>query len=157
DFARLVPWVLPHAEDLARGADLVMAGKRTVAIVPHRSNDRKHIRLQLVFAEDGRLAEQQVVEMPAKTIVGRIVFSSAGDIRILDAQEKEVVALKGKLDRAEAPNLKPDVKDLVVLSLPYRSRQHIIDTRKLKDKRNEDLGFADAFDLFAADFAAGNG
>src|SRR5205814_3456782 len=53
--------------------------------------------------------------------------------------------------------LKPDLKDLVVLPLPYRSREHIIQTRKLKDRRNEDLPFDDALALLAADFAAGNG
>src|SRR5207248_2609412 len=80
-----------------------------------------------------------------------------GDIRILDEKGKEVAAMKGKLDAAEAPNLKPDVKELVVLPLPYRTREHVIETRKLKDRRNEDLPFADATALFAADFATGNG
>ncbi len=163
-FARFVPWALLRAEDLARGADLLMAGERTVAIVPHGIDSLKdgkgkplsYNRLHLVFAEDGHLAEQQVVEMPSKKIVGRVVFSPKGDIRILDTQDKEVVALKGKLDRTDAPNLKPDVKDLVVLSLPYRSREHLIETRKLKDRRNDDLPFADALDLFAADFASSN-
>ena len=36
DFARLVPWALPPAEDLAHGADLVSVDERTVAIVPWR-------------------------------------------------------------------------------------------------------------------------
>src|SRR5262249_38906919 len=35
DFAELVPWVLPPAEELARGADLVNLDPQTVAIVPH--------------------------------------------------------------------------------------------------------------------------
>src|SRR5205807_9047736 len=35
DLAALVPWYLPPADELARGADLKLAGERTVAIVPH--------------------------------------------------------------------------------------------------------------------------
>ncbi|MHC4179507.1 MAG: hypothetical protein ACYSWU_18500, partial [Planctomycetota bacterium] len=35
ELARLVPWALPPAEDLAHGADLVAIDQRTVAVVPH--------------------------------------------------------------------------------------------------------------------------
>src|SRR5205823_7524053 len=111
-----------------------------------------HVRLHLVFDEQGRLAEQQLVEMPAKKVLGRAVFSPGGDVRILDEKEKEVATVKGKLERAEGPNLQPDVKNLFVLPLPYSTRQHVVEPRKLKDRRNEDLPCDDAFALSAGDF-----
>src|SRR5262249_17948309 len=60
-------------------------------------------------------------------------------------------------EAAKEPNLQADTKELVVLDLPYRSREHILQTRKLKNKAYDTLRFADARALLAADFAAGNG
>jgi predicted Zn-dependent protease len=163
-FTRLVPMALPRPEDLARGADLIMAGERTVAVVPHGVDGLKdadgkplpYVRLHLVFDDNGQPAEQQLVEMPAKKVLARMVLKG-GSIRVLDEKEKEVLSRQAALKEAKAPELKPDVRKLVVLPLPYRTREHIIETRKLKDRRNEDLPFDDALALFAADFAAGNG
>ena len=94
DFTRLVPWALPPVEDLARGADLVSIDERTVAIVPHKLpsprpaaraprrgaggegglQSRASLRIHLVFAPDGRLAERQLVEMPSGKILVRETY-----------------------------------------------------------------------------------
>ena len=110
-FSRLVPMALPRAEDLAHGADLVMVGERTVAVVPHGSDNLKdgHERLHLVFDEQGQLSEQQVVEMPSKKVMARIVLGKDGSIRILDARNKETFSRKTILADANAPDLKPDL------------------------------------------------
>ena len=39
--ARVVPWALPSAEDLAHGTDLRLIDERTVAFVPHGAAARK--------------------------------------------------------------------------------------------------------------------
>src|SRR5439155_2281767 len=128
DFARLVPWALPRAEDLARGADLRLVAERTVDGVPHGAGakDEKgktipNLVTQFVFDAEGRPSEQRAVEMPSKTVVGRVLLGADGTLRVLDGKGKEVVARKGKLTAAKTPDLSPDVKDLVVLPLPYRS------------------------------------
>ena len=36
-----------------------------------------HLRLHLVFDDKGQLAEQQLIEMPAKKVLGRAVFSAS--------------------------------------------------------------------------------
>ena len=102
DFARLVPWALPPAEDLARGADVVCIDERTVAIVPHREleseppeggttsgeppdrRDNETLRTHLVFAPDGRLAERQLVEMPSGKILARESYGADGTVEFVD-------------------------------------------------------------------------
>jgi tetratricopeptide (TPR) repeat protein len=164
DFARLVPWVMRPAEDLAIGADVRLIDEQTVAVVPHGVDSRKdknrkplpYLQLRLVFAE-GRLAERQIVRMPAGQVVSRHVLAADGTIKFLDSKGKEVDVLKARLAPAREPSLKADTENLVILRLPYRTREHVLQTRKLKDKPYESMRFADARALFAADVAAGNG
>src|SRR5262249_22386208 len=114
DFTRAVPWALPRAEDLARGADLKLVDERTVAVVPHGvgTKDEKgkaipYVVVQFVFGEDGRLSEQQAVEMPSKKVLGRVVLGAEGGLRILDDKDKEVAVRESKLSPAKAPDLTP--------------------------------------------------
>jgi tetratricopeptide (TPR) repeat protein len=165
NFAELVPWALPRPEDLARGADLRSINARTVALVPHGAAERKtragkpvpYRCIQFVFARDGRLAEQQVVRMPANEILYRETYAADGTIRIFGKDGKEIDVRKWALKPAAEPSLKPNTKHLVVLSLPYRTREHVLETLKIKNKPYQTLRFADALPLFAADVAAGNG
>ena len=165
DFARLVPWSPPHIDDLARGADVKLVGERIVAVVPHGAGEAKdrdakplpYAVLHFVFDEGGRLAEQRVVEMPAKKVLARVLLGADGTLRVLGAKDRELAALKSKLSPAAAPNLTPDLKKLVVLSLPYRSRDHVLKVRKLEGKGHGDMPFEDALELFASAFGAGNG
>src|SRR5262249_18150692 len=164
DFARAVPWALPRVEDLARGADLRLLDEHTVAVVPHgaRTKDEKgktipYLVTQFVFDDEGRLSEQRAVEMPSKTVLGRVILGDSGDLRVLDGKGKEVISRMGKLSAAKAPDLSPDLKDLVVLPLPYRSREHVVEARKLKDIALQNMPFDDALALFAAEFGADKG
>lgn len=147
DLARIVPLALPKPEDLARGADLRIVAERTVAIVPHsiaamkgdKGKLRPYAQLRLVFAPDGRFSERQIVEMPSGKVLSCETYSAES---ILSAER--------------APNLKPDTSHLVVLSLPYRTREHVLKTRKIENKDYSQLRFEDGLELLAADFAAGN-
>src|SRR5262249_12527123 len=128
-----VPWAVPPAEDLARGADLKLLGERTVALVPHAPPAPKHpdgqekeakeakpaeqIHVRLVFAEDGRLAERLVIRMPKDEVLLREVCTADGAVRVLDGKGKELAAHQGTLAPAQAPDLSPDTKKLVVLPL----------------------------------------
>src|SRR5262249_13512203 len=147
------------------GADLRLINDRTIAVIPHGAEAAKdgegkplpYTRLHLVFAADGRLAERQVVEMPSGKIYQREVCSADGTVKWLDADGKEWALQKGSLKACPAPNLKPDVSNLIVLSLPFRSPEHVLQTRKIKNTPLEQLRFADALALFAAYVAADQG
>lgn len=159
DFAELVPWAVPPAEDFAHGADLQILGERTVVVIPHKrakqtDGKAKSIRLHLVFAADGRLAERKLIEVPGDKVLLRETFSADGVIKVLDGDGKELVVRQGKLGEAKAPELSPDTKKLVVLPLPYRTRQHVLDSLKIAGKGYDTLKFDQALALFAADFAA---
>ncbi len=96
--------------------------------------------MHFVFGVDGRLVERQVVAMPAKEVMARETASGGG----------------GTLSEVKAPELAPDVKNFVVLQLPYRSREHVRKTLKIENTKLEDLRAEDALALFAAEFAGQN-
>jgi Tfp pilus assembly protein PilF len=163
-FTGVVPWALPSAEDLARGADLRLIDDHTVGVIPHGAAGKRvaknkairHREIRFLFAADGRLAERQVVRMPGKKILYRETLAGDGTIEILNKDGKKLAVRKHTLKSAREPSLKADIKDLVVLPLPYRSREHVLETLKIKNKAYPTLRFKDALVLFAADFAAGN-
>ena len=113
-----MPWALPPVEDLSYGADIVSIGERIVAIVPHDNLPSPVIGrgaggeggskprvlclcTRLVFAADGRLAERQLVEMPAGKIRARESYAADGTVEF-------VADDKGKAGGTPAPrrNLK---------------------------------------------------
>jgi ferric-dicitrate binding protein FerR (iron transport regulator) len=174
EIAGLVPWVLPPAEDLAHGADLRLKDKRTVAIVPSdiesaKDRDGKqipYIAVHLLFAEDGRLTERQLVKMPDGKTLLRETYDPSGTVKVLDADGKERSVYKPALSAADAPELRPDLTQLVVLPLPLRSREHVYEEHGMhpgKALTNDDnqayyyFGYDDALELFATEYAAGNG
>jgi ferric-dicitrate binding protein FerR (iron transport regulator)/tetratricopeptide (TPR) repeat protein len=174
EIAGLVPWVLPPAEDLAHGTDLRLKDKRTVAIVPRdiesaKDRDGKqlpYLAVHLVFAEDGRLAERQLLRMPDGKTLLRETYDPSGTVKVLNAEGKELSVYKPILSAADAPDLRPDTSQLVVLPLPLRSREHVyqahgMDTGKaLTNGDNQAyyyFGYDDALELFATEYAAGNG
>src|SRR5262249_9770480 len=63
---------------------------------------------------------------------------------------------QGTLAPAQAPDLAPDTKALVVLDLPYRTRDHVRRTLKIESKAYPNLTFAEALRLLTADMAQGN-
>jgi ferric-dicitrate binding protein FerR (iron transport regulator) len=170
DLSTVVPWVVPPAEDLARGADLKRIGERTVAIIPHGAATEKdkdgillpYYAIHLLFAGDGELVEKRLIRMThdkkgwSSETRYRLTLSPDGVVKLLDAGSKELSVRKGKLSPAKAPDLKADIKKLVVLSLPYRTSDHIRQSRKIEKKGLEELTFEDARALLAAAVAAGN-
>jgi predicted Zn-dependent protease len=165
DWARLVPWLLPPADDLTHGADLECVDERTVALVP-RGVATAHERIHLVFAADGRLAERRLVAYPGGKIVAREVYDGAGGVRRLDGDDKELAARQLSLAAAPAPNLRPDTTAFVVLPLPLRSREYVY--RKLNLDFNKGLSLPEnacylylerdaALELFATEYAHANG
>ncbi len=131
EFADLVPWALPPTKDLAAGADVALAGERVVVVTPRGAKDRPGATaLHLVFAEDGRLAERRVVEAATSNVSRRDAYAADGTVTAADAEGKEVGAVKYQRKAAPAPDLDPDARELVVLPMPLRTRQHVLQTRQ---------------------------
>jgi tetratricopeptide (TPR) repeat protein len=159
----LVPWALPSVEDLARGADLRLVGKDTVVVAPRNAavkapggQSATYETIHLLFA-DGRLAERRVVEMPGEKVIYRETNSPAGVVKWFNAEGKEIGSRDLKLRAGEAPALALDMSSLVVLPLPYRSREHL--RKSLKTLPDGQPAYADltadqAIELLAAEFVS---
>ena len=118
DLSALVPWLLPPADDLARGADLELIDKQTVAVLPHAGT----VCLHLLFATDGRLAEQRLLSRKSGRLLERHTYAADGTVRRFDAHGKRLSEERLARRAAKAPDLQPDLKQLVVLPLPWRKR-----------------------------------
>lgn len=149
-----IPFLLPLPEDLAFGADLKRIDNTTVALIPHRSdeqkNDKKQKRseIRFVFSDKGQFRERQIVEMPGAKILARMVCEPEGEVKLLDEKGKAVVTIKGTLRRAAPPKLNENLKELVLLNLPYRSVAYL--NEKLKDKSPGELSNSEALEKFAS-------
>ncbi len=160
----LLPGFLPTPEDLAHGADLRKIDEHTVALIPHDAEGRKDEKgkpipyavLHLRFADKGRLAERLLLSMPAKKVVQRQVCAADGSFRILDGEGKELQVRKSSLAQGKIPELKPQTKELVVLPLPYRTRAHVLQARKLDRTGLNEMRFEDGLHLLGAALAANN-
>src|SRR5262249_45620052 len=116
-------------------------------------------RYELRLTFDGeRLSERRLVEMPGDKVLRRERYSAKGEVTVLDAEGKTLATVKGELAEAEAaPSLKADVKDLVVLDLPYRTPEQTRKALSVKaEVRDDALSFAQATQLLAAYAAAGD-
>src|SRR5262249_34946519 len=123
----LVPWALPPAKDLAHGYDLKCAGERTVALTPQGLKAGEGaVALHLLFAEDGRLDERRLVELPKNKVLRRETYGADGTVKVLDGDGKELSSRKLALKAGGAPDLDPETKDLVVLPMPLRTRDHVV-------------------------------
>jgi ferric-dicitrate binding protein FerR (iron transport regulator) len=123
----LVPWVLPPAKDLAHGSDVKCVAERTVALTPRGlKDDEEAVVVHLIFADDGRLAERRLVEMPKKTVLRRETYGADGTVKLLDADDKVLSERKLLVRAGGAPELDPDTTSLVVLPMPLRTREHIV-------------------------------
>src|SRR5262249_25924251 len=173
ELLRAIPWLVPPAEDLARGADVKYIDEHTIAIVPPGLKSTpsepgrlspRYVALHLLFAEDGRLAERRLVAMPSKKVIVRETYLG-GAVKVLDSKDKELASYKLNIAKAAAPNLRPDTSQLVLLPLPLRSREQVYaqfdlnPSQSLDAEENgcfEDLSPDDALQLFAANYAANN-
>jgi len=163
EFASVVPWYLPPAEDLARGFDLVMVDEHTVAVAPRTLEQSKpatqpttqpsYARIHLVFDAEGLLRERRVVEMPSGKTLRRQTCSPSGVVQVFDADGKEIAKEDLSLKDAQFVSLKPDTRDLVVLPLPLRTREFVVQSRKLKDDGKYVWSREDALAVIAADLA----
>jgi len=137
--ANLLNFLPLPAEDLARGADVILVDQRTVAIVPHPlkeaedNTDKESIsyRWHLVFADDGRLAERRLVEMPSGKVHIREVYDATGLVRVLNSADKDLLKHQNRLSPAQEPALKPDLADLVVVPMPLRDRRKVLESAGL--------------------------
>jgi tetratricopeptide (TPR) repeat protein len=127
----LIPDFVPPADDLAHGADVKVVDENTVALVPLRSNKGEEpeawLEVHLVFAGP-RLAERRWVLRSEKEneVLARVVYEGATSRLLAGAKaEKEVEKSERNVTPAAAPELKPDVRGLVVLPLPLRSREQV--------------------------------
>ena len=163
----LIPWTLPPVEALSRGTDVSLAGERIVALKPHGVAADKgkdgpsiaHAVLHLVFAPEGRLAERRLLEMPAATLRYRETYSPDGQVRLLDDAGKVLDEYTLTLHPAAAPNLRPDVSNLVVLPLPLRTMDAVARQypQEKVDGNFEKLSDEAALAVFAARYGAGEG
>jgi predicted Zn-dependent protease len=157
DLADLVPWALPPAKDLAHGYDLKCADERTVALVPcGLKEDDKATVLHLVFADDGRLAERRLVEMPKKAVLRRETYDTDGTVKLLDGSDKVLSERKLALKAGGAPDLDPETKSVVVLPMPLRTREHLIQQPGAAGGNVEAMDRTSWLALLAADAATGN-
>ena len=164
-FMGLVPWALPPVEDLARGCDVHLAAAGTVVIEARGAAEAKdddgkpvpYVQLFLDFADDGRMIERRLREMPSHKPLGRETYAADGTVRVFGPDGKELVVRKTTLTAARAPDLNPDAKDLVVLPLPLRTIDHVRKALKLENRAYGDLHFDEGLALLAACYGEGNG
>lgn len=134
--AERIPWLVPPAEDLARGANLRKVGENVVAIVPRGAEEARELNgkrlpykcMKLVLG-NGQLLERQIVrvvpEKKEENVLYRETYGpAAGQVKWFNAKGNELSKREWKLTASPAPNLVPDTSKLVVLPLPYRARHH---------------------------------
>ena len=172
----LFPWAVHPAEDLSVGCDVRYVDENTIELVPLKplksdsknggkgaaSEDEtktksrtKAVIVRLVFGENGRLAEKQLVVGKKRDLVLRTVFANDSQVRILNAAGKEIATWKIDRTDSEPVNLTPETNGLVVLPLPYRSADHV---RPLLTQKEAFTAIAeeDALKVIASYFATGN-
>ena len=143
---RMIPWALPPVEDLARDADLEMAGKLCVAVVPRGAAEVKdedgkpvsYVAVHLVFDSEGRLTERRLVRMPDEKTLLSQTLEPDGSVRWHDRHGELLLELGYRLEPCGAPDLMPDERQLVVAPMPLRSRIHLRQTLKADGKIDDE-------------------
>jgi ferric-dicitrate binding protein FerR (iron transport regulator)/tetratricopeptide (TPR) repeat protein len=111
-------------------------------------------RLLLVFAAEGRLAERRLVRMPSGKTLARECYAADGEVELLDAKDKVLAQRKLDLAPCKLPDLRPEVREMVVLPMPLRTRNHLQTTRGLDPAgKCEAWSEEDALAVIAADIA----
>jgi tetratricopeptide (TPR) repeat protein len=172
----LFPWAVDPEEDLSIGCDIRYVDENTIELVPLKPEKaetktaakddapktdapkkakRKTLIVQLVFGKDGRLAEKRLVAGRKRELVMRTLFKADGTVRVLNSHDKELLTWKIERFDSAPVNLRPETKDLVVLPLPYRSKDHVQPLLKPNGAYSE-MSEADALKVVAAWFASGD-
>src|SRR5262249_13586813 len=138
-------------------------GKRVVVIVPRAKHPvqghdgKEHVRTEvhLLFAINGRLAERRLVQGSSGKVLYRERYGADGMVRLLDGRGEELWVQRRAVGPAGKPNLRPRLKHLVVLPLPLRTGNHVLQTQKrAKTPAVEKLSEEDAQALLAAHFGS---
>jgi tetratricopeptide (TPR) repeat protein len=168
----LVPWLVRPVDELARGADVRLVDKRTVAVIPHLPEDTAsgerssrqvdsdpQVAMHLIFGSGGRLIERRLIERPSNKTLARTTFNKLGRVRMFDADGKRIAEDDLQRSTAEAPDLKPETDGLVMLRLPYRTASEIFRQAKKPIGSTDFTAWNDddAVALLAADCVGGNG
>ena len=135
----MTPWLLPPVDDLAIGCDIRHVNENTIRITRIESpesdeqttDDSKsaagmELAVELVFSDDGKLAERRLIKLssksePAELLLSRHLYEASGKIRILDKNDKLVTEVKLVRQPLDEPATTPSIDGLVILPLPYRS------------------------------------
>jgi ferric-dicitrate binding protein FerR (iron transport regulator)/tetratricopeptide (TPR) repeat protein len=156
----LVPWLLDPVDEMARGLDLKCVDERTVAVLPHGAEDARDengkpldfVCEHLMFSEDGRLGERQVLVLPRHETLARETYGADGTVKRYDGTDRVIGEFKFGRQPAEAPNLVPETSGLVVLPVPARTRDYVFQaTKRPQDGRFEAWTDDEALRLLAAD------
>jgi ferric-dicitrate binding protein FerR (iron transport regulator) len=152
DLRRLIPWALPPVEDLARGANLKKIAQRTVALIP-LSSPGAGKKVHLIFGPNGNLSERRVVAGPSHRVLFRETYHAGRVIRRWQSSGATAkFEYRFGLNRAAAPDLRPDLKGLVVVPMPLRTREKILTAAGLPtDPDPKDLPADVAIALIASD------
>ncbi len=127
EIQRLVPWLVAPAQDLAVGCNVNFVNDHTIALVPlqkantEQEQPSKTVSLLLIFGDNGQLIERQLVEVPTGKKLLRVTYDDKGNVTVFNHEDKQLAKAQWKRGPVKAPNLEPDVNELVVLSLPFRS------------------------------------
>jgi hypothetical protein len=157
ELAELVPWMLPPAKDLARGFDLKSSGEHSVVLQPCGvKDDQQTIVQQLVFDNDGHLTERQLLDLGNKAVLHRETYAADGTVKRLDDGGKVLHEHKLLLKPGRAPDLDPDMKQLVVLPMPLRTRDHLLAQPAANGGNYESMSNEIALALLAVDAATGD-
>jgi hypothetical protein len=128
DFAEFVPWYLPSAELLARNADIKATGAYTVTILPHRQKESRVAgrQLVLVFGTDGGVRQRRIESLSDGSIVSREDYQPDGTVTVyVGGSSRPARVVKLTVAPAAAPNLRPDIKNLVIVPMPARTPEFI--------------------------------
>ncbi|MEZ6062212.1 MAG: hypothetical protein R3C19_17875 [Planctomycetaceae bacterium] len=142
------------------GADAASAR----AHVESRRDSTTSVELRLVFGDVGRLMERRLVVQPSGEILLAIRYEENGTVDVINAEGNVIASVELKRERCDAPDLTPELDDVVVLPLPIRSGEHVLaqSEQEAANSKQESEDFANwseerALALVLADSAAGNG
>lgn len=111
--------------------------------------------MRLRFSSQGRLVEKQLWSVAEDRSLLRIRFAENGTVEVLDGQEQLLQTLELHRATAAPPQLSVDNKKLVVVPMPIRSGDHVIDAAGGGENYDE-WSEAHALALIASDCATGN-
>jgi hypothetical protein len=124
ELQKLVPWLVPPAEDLAVGFDVNHVSDHAIALVPlqeEKSEIEAAAYLLMVFRPEGDLQERQVVDAKTNKPLLIVKYHQNGSVEVLDKDDKRLSHADWKRKAAPEPSLKPNLKDHVVLPMPFRT------------------------------------